>query len=167
MARRAVRLVAEVGRDFGSGLIEPIRRSIRVGRPRQEVFALFSARMTDWWPTDRFTFAPGRSHEVIIEPRVGGRFYERYRDLAEFTIGQVLAWEPPERIAFTWQSPSWPAPTRVSVQFIAEEPAITRVDVEHSGWELLGAAGQVQRDGYANGWPSVLAAFAKVAGLVN
>lgn len=156
--------MAEVGPAFGQGLIEPVRLSTRVRRLQPEAFALFTGRMTDWWPSDRFTFGPGRSHEVLIEPRVGGRFYERYRDLEEFTIGRVVVWEPPARIAFTWQSPSWPAPTQVSVQFVPEEPSITRVEVEHSGWERLGAAGQGYRDGYANGWPAVLSSYAVVAG---
>jgi hypothetical protein len=65
---------------------------------------------------------------------------------------------------FSWQSPDWPAVTRVSVHFVAEEPSITPVDVEHSGWELLGGAGQQHRNGYANGWPTVLSAFVEVAG---
>jgi uncharacterized protein YndB with AHSA1/START domain len=156
--------MAEAGPAFEAGLIEPIRLRARVRRPQRDAFDLFTGRMTDWWPSDRFTFGPGRSHEVLIEPRVGGRFYERYRDREEFTIGYVLAWEPPERVAFTWQSPSWPVPTQVNVRFVVEEPSITRVEVEHSGWELLGAAGQMQRDGYANGWPAVLSAFAEVAG---
>ena len=52
----------------------------------------------------------------------------------------------------------------MSVNFVAEEPSLTRVEVEHSGWELLGAAALAHRDGYANGWPAVLSAFVEAAG---
>ncbi len=98
----------------GLGLIEPIRLEVIVGRSPDDAFSLFSTRMTAWWPTQRFAFAPGRSHEVLMEPYVGGRFYERYSDGDEFTIGEVLAWEPPRRVVFTWRG-QWAQPTEVTV----------------------------------------------------
>lgn len=139
-------------------LIEPIRMEVLVRRSTQDAFSLFTTRMTEWWPMQRFTFGPGRSYEVVMEPYIGGRFYERYQDGDEFTIGEVLAWERPNRVVFTWRG-RWALPTEVSVQFTQEEPLVTRVQVEHSGWELLGRAGIELRNGYANGWPAVLAAF--------
>jgi hypothetical protein len=76
------------------GIVEPIRMEVLVRRSPEDAFSLFTAGMTSWWPMQRFTFGPGRSHEVLMEPFVGGRFYERYTDGDEFTIGQVLVWEP-------------------------------------------------------------------------
>ena len=140
------------------GLVEPIRTEVLVRRSPEDAFSLFTTRMTAWWPTQRFTFGPGRSHEVLMEPYVGGRFYERYLDGDEFTIGEVLAWEPPRRVVFTWRG-RWTAPTEVTVQFTAEEPLVTRVQLLHSHWERLGDDGLMRRNEYANGWPAVLAAF--------
>ncbi len=140
------------------GLIEPIRMEVVVRRSPEDAFSLFTTRMTAWWPMQRFTFGPGRSHEVLMEPYVGGRFYERYTDGDEFTIGQVLAWEPPRRVVFTWRG-RWSMPTEITVQFTSREPLVTQVQVEHSGWERLGAEGMDWRNEYANGWPAVLAAF--------
>lgn len=141
-----------------SGIIEPIRLEVTVNRSVEEAFSQFTGRMTDWWPMQRFTFAPGRAHEVLMEPYVGGRFYERYKDGGEFTIGEVLAWEPPRHVVFTWRG-RWAMPTEVSVVFTAVEPSLTRIQLVHSGWERLGNIGLERRNEYLNGWPAVLAAL--------
>jgi len=67
------------------GLIEPIRLEVNVRRSVEDAFTQFTTRMTAWWPMERFTFGPGRSHEVLMEPYVGGRFYERYKDCLLYT----------------------------------------------------------------------------------
>ena len=101
---------------------------------------------------------------VILEPFVGGRFYERYDDGEEHTIGEVLAWDRPRAVTFTWRHDEWVAPTEVTVRFVAEDGSVTRVEVEHRAWERLGTAAGESREQYANGWPTVLACFARVAG---
>ena len=145
-------------------LIEPIRLSTRVRRDIEATFDLFTGDLTGWWPSDRFSFAPGRVAEVIMEPFAGGRFYERYTDGGEYTIGEVLAWDRPTAVTFTWRHHEWAAPTEVSVRFVAEDPLVTRVDLEHRAWERLGTLGRESRAQYANGWPTVLGCFAQVAG---
>ena len=145
-------------------LIEPIRLGVRVRRDIEATFDLFTGDMTGWWPLDRFTFGPGRSKELILEPLAGGRFYERYTDGAEHTIGEVLAWDRPSTVTFTWRHHEWAAPTEVCVRFAAEGPLVTRVEVEHRAWERLGTFGRESRAQYANGWPTVLGCFAQVAG---
>ena len=143
------------------GHIEPIRLEVLVRLSLEDAFSQFTSRMTAWWPTQRFTFGPGRSPEVLMDPYVGGRFYERYQDGEEFTIGEVLAWEPPRRVVFTWRG-RWSDATEVSVSFTANEPLVTRVQLEHSHWERLGGQGLELRNQYASGWPAVLAAFVDV-----
>ena len=142
----------------GIEVIEPIRLEVTVRRTVEDAFSQFTGRMSEWWPTERFTFGPGRSHEVLMEPHVGGRLYERYKDGGEFTIGEVLAWEPPHHVVFTWRG-RWAAPTEVSVKFTAVEPSVTRVQLVHSAWERLGSIGLESRNQYLNGWPAVLAAL--------
>jgi uncharacterized protein YndB with AHSA1/START domain len=144
-------------------LIEPIRVSVRVRRDVESAFDIFTGELTKWWPLDRFTHGPGRSKEILLDPFVGGRFYERFADGEEYTVGDVLAWDRPSLVAFTWRNASWIAPTEVHVRFIAEETMLTRVELEHRAWERL-AAGRESRDEYANGWPTVLRYFAGFAG---
>lgn len=141
-----------------TSVIEPIRLEVTVRRPIEEAFRQFTGRISEWWPTQQYSFGPDRSPEVLMEPYAGGRFYERYKDGGEFTVGEVLRWEPPRRVVFTWHG-VWDAATEVSVLFTPVEPSVTRVQLVHAGWERLGGIGQERRDQYLNGWPAVLAAF--------
>ena len=146
------------------GLIEPIRLSVRVRRSIDSAFDLFTREIGSWWPLDRFSFDTFRSMEVHIEPFVGGRFFERYSDGEEHTSGQVLKWDPPLEVVYTWAHNDWVAPTEVSVRFIAEDTNLTRVELEHRAWERLGIGAAESRDMYANGWPSVLGSYEQAAG---
>jgi uncharacterized protein YndB with AHSA1/START domain len=110
--------------------------------------------------------------ESVFEPRVGGHIYDRGVDGSECRWARVLAYEPPERLVFTWDiSPQWQLETdlerasEVEVRFIAEAAERTRVELEHrhlnrhlEGWETL-------REGVAGdqGWPLYLERFAEAA----
>ena len=107
--------------------------------------------------------------ESVFEPRPGGRVFDRGVDGSECQWARVVAYEPPERIVFTWDiSPHWQIETdparasEVEVRFIAESPARTRVELEHrnidrhgDGWEGLAEG---VRGG--DGWPLYLQRFA-------
>jgi len=150
--------------DRVPGLIEPIRLSTRVRKGIEETFELFALNMTAWWPLDRFSFAVDRALEVHMEPFEGGRFYEQYRDGEEHQIGEVLRWDPPLGLTFTWRHKDWAAPTEIDVRLTAEDATVTRVEIEHRSWERLGSAGIQMRDEYLNGWPTVIACFTHAAG---
>jgi uncharacterized protein YndB with AHSA1/START domain len=75
----------------------------------------------------------------------------------------VLRWEPPRLIAHTWQHDDWVGPTEVEVRFFAEEPFLTRVELEHRAWERLGPAAERMREMYNNGWPTVITCFESFA----
>jgi len=109
-----------------------------------------------------FSYGGDQAKEVYLEAVAGGRFYERYADGQEFEVGRVLLCEPPNRIVFTWHG-RWSAPTEVEVRFLAQGP-VTRVDLEHRGWERLGEPGQRFRSEFMNGWPTVLGQYRRAAG---
>jgi uncharacterized protein YndB with AHSA1/START domain len=145
-------------------VMEPITVSALVRRNIADAFDLFTGQISAWWPLDRFSFGGERALEVHFEAFVGGRFYERYRDGAEHTTGEVLAWDPPNRVIFTWKHDDWVAPTEVEVRFTSEGEGLTRVKLEHRAWERLGLVGQTSREGYANGWPTVVGCYSTLAG---
>jgi len=144
--------------------LEPIRLSATVHRPTAEAFRLFTAGIGEWWPSNRgYSFGGGRLKAVCLEPIAGGRLYECYIDGEEFEVGRVLVCEPPTRIVFTWKG-RWPEPTEVEVRF-TPVGSQTRVDLEHRGWERLGASAEESRRSYLNGWPTVLQVFVESAAM--
>ncbi|MGZ4167136.1 MAG: SRPBCC family protein [Solirubrobacteraceae bacterium] len=146
----------------------PVRTQIVVEAPMERAFDVFTREMASWWPADHHILE-GELAEMVFEPRVGGRIYDRNVDGGECTWARVLAYEPPGRLVFSWDiTPQWQIETdpdrtsEVEVRFIAETDSRTRVELEHralerhgDGWE--GVYGAVSSDG---GWPKTLAAFA-------
>ena len=80
-----------------------IHKSIRVERPPATAFKVFCEEIGQWWPKGP-SFGGKDLADLRIEARVGGRFYERYVDDTEYDIGQVTAYQPPGRVAFTWRA---------------------------------------------------------------
>ena len=135
-----------------------IRKSIHVKRSVEDSFRLFTRDIGKWWPLKQgFSFGGERADQIHLEPRQGGRFFERFTDGEEYQVGTVTACTPPSHVVFSWKAPSWDAPTEVEVRFTAEGDG-TRVDVEHRGWERTGA--EKESGGYDKGWDTVLARYA-------
>ncbi len=140
-------------------MIEPVRRSITVEIEREAAFRLFTTGMGSWWPVDTHGIAAddggdAKTERLVFEERQGGHIIEVLSTGEECTWGHVLVWEPPDRVAFDWNPSREQRPfTEVEVTFSAAADGGTRVDLEHRGWEALGAdLGQVLRDGYEPGW---------------
>jgi hypothetical protein len=101
---------------------------------------------------------------VIIEQKVGGRWYETGEDGTECQWGSVLICEPPKRIVMTWQlngnfEIETSNATEVEVNFVADGEG-TQVTLEHRFFERF-ETGQQLRDsvGSDNGWSGLLKAF--------
>jgi uncharacterized protein YndB with AHSA1/START domain len=136
-----------------------VRQSVFVELPADEAFRLFTDGIGEWWPLDEgFSYGGDRAKEIFLEPRVGGRFYERIVDGDELQVGTVVACTPPERIVFTWRG-HWQAETEVEVSFSPRAEG-TIVEVEHRGFDRLGADGAAAARRWAGGWPRVVRAFA-------
>ena len=145
------------------------QHSIVVEAPIERAFSVF---------TDGFgTFKP-REHnmlqvdiaETVFEPHVGGHIDDRGVDGSECRWARVLAFEPPDRVVFSWDiSPHWQIETdldktsEVEVRFIAEAPDRTRVELEHRNLDRHGSGWESARDGVAGdqGWPLYLDRFAE------
>jgi uncharacterized protein YndB with AHSA1/START domain len=109
--------------------------------------------------------------ETVFEPREGGHVYDRGVDGSECRWARVLAYEPPNRVVFSWDiSPKWQIETdlektsEVEVRFVAESAERTRVDLEHCNLERHGEGWEGVRDGVASGdgWPLYLRRFAEL-----
>jgi uncharacterized protein YndB with AHSA1/START domain len=143
-----------------TGVLDPVRKTIRVGWDVDATFRRFTEGMSEWWPLATHSVGGERAVSVVLEGRVGGRVYETQRDGSSSDWGRVTVWEPPRRLSFTWH-PGREADGAqlVEVTFTAEEGG-TRLALVHSGWERLGARGASIREGYEEGWEMVLTRFA-------
>jgi len=147
--------------------VAPIRKSLIVKTDADKAFAVFTAKIGNWWPR-AFTIGASPLKDVILEERGNGRWYERGEDGSECEWGKVLVWEPPTRVVLAWQiSGEWKyVPdliTELEVRFTAIGARETRVDFEHRKLEALGDAAEAVRAQLESGWPGLLEAFAAAA----
>jgi len=134
--------------------VPQIVKTVVVRAAPDRVFALFSEDFARWWPLARVHTGPDPV-ECAIEPRVGGRVFERAADGRETPWGTVLAYDPPHCLAFSWiVELSVEQAQLVEIRFTAEDRG-TRVELTHSGWEKLGDAAASQRERYDRGWGNV------------
>lgn len=147
-----------------------VRHRISVDAPIERAFAVFTERFGDFKPPEHNMLGVDIA-QTVFEPRVGGNIYDRGVDGSECRWARVLAYEPPDRVVFSWDiSPQWQILTdpdqtsEVEVRFVAETPRRTRVELEHrnidrhgSGWEAISRGVDDEA-----GWPLYLARYASV-----
>ena len=145
-----------------------VRFSISVDADIERAFKVFTEQMTTWWPPEHH-INPAHMAAAILEPRVGGRWYELGTDGSQCEWGVVLAWEPPHHVAVSWHldgdfryDPVVDRSSRVDVWFELQEDGTTRVELEHSGLDRHGPTWRRLRDGISSsdGWPKHLRRFA-------
>jgi uncharacterized protein YndB with AHSA1/START domain len=148
--------------------IPALRGTITVAVPVEKAFRIFTESFGTWWPAD-YHIGGADMADALLEPRVGGRWYEKGVDGSECDWGTVLAWEPPHRLVITWQiNGQWqydPDPahaSEVEVRFLADGPGRTTVELEHRHLDRL-VEGQAMHDaiGAGGGWSGVLASYGK------
>jgi len=148
--------------------------AVVVEAPIERAFSVFTDGMGSWWNPEHHLLPEGTSlKEMVFEPRVGGHIYDVASDGSECHWSRVLAYDPPDRIVFSWDiNLQWELETdlertsEVEVRFVAETPERTRVELEHrnldrhgEGWEQMRAA-----IGSDDGWGGELRLFAEAAG---
>ncbi len=149
-----------------------VRRQIMVNAPIGEAFKVFTERFGDFKPREHNLLRAAIA-ETVFEPRVGGNIYDRAVDGSECRWARILAFDPPDRVVFSWDiSPRWQLETNpdltseVEVRFFAESPDRTRVELEHRHLDRHGAGWESVRDGVDNeaGWPLYLQRYSALFG---
>lgn len=139
--------------------IEPVRKQLKVGLAVERAFELFTAGIGTWWPLATHSVGHEQAETCYFEGWVGGRIVEVLEDGSQSEWGKVLTWEPFHRIVFQWYPGREPDTAQEVTVTFSEIPGGTLVELVHVGWETLGQAGLVQRNGYDTGWDYVLAKF--------
>jgi len=149
--------------------IAPIRHATRVKAPPAKAFEIFTGQIGRWWPQGHGVGAQPLV-EVVIEPGVGGRWFERDADGRETQWGRVLDWDPPGRIVLAWQlnrekrfDPD--LVTEVELTFSPATGGGTDVKLEHRNLERFGQDADQWLASIGGGWAQKLSEFAAFADL--
>ena len=144
-----------------------VRKIMNVQAPPAVAWRVFTERMGTWWPLAVYKIGKTNAVDAIIEPRIGGRWYERGDDGSTCQWGSVLSWEPPSRLVLSWDiDANWQydpdLKTEIEVRFIAEGRDATRVELEHRKLDRYGARRDEMRRIFdtEGDWGRLLAMFA-------
>lgn len=147
-----------------------VRSTIVVEAPIERAFRVFTEDFGSFKPPEHNLLGVEIA-ETIFEPRAGGHLYDRGVDGSECRWARVLAYEPPDRVVFSWDiSPQWQLETdpektsEVEVRFVSETPERTRVELEHRKLDRHGEGWEGVREGVGGegGWPLYLGRFAEL-----
>ena len=140
-----------------------IQRSIDLNVSQARAFEVFVHQMGTWWDLDNKILGDSPGQTAIVEPHVGGRWFERDKNGVECDWGRVLKYDPNSRITLDWQiSLTWQYDpnlhTEVDVAFVATSPNATRVELAHRGLERYGNQAEQMRSIFDsdNGWAGIL-----------
>lgn len=147
-----------------------VRREVQIHRSQDQAFRLFTAGMGDWWPLGRCHFGLAPAVTIVMEPKAGGRWYERGDDGSEAPWGETLVFEPSRRVVLGWRVDSdWtydPAVrSEIEVNFVAQGPSDCLIRLEHRSLEQMGPdAARLQRTfDSEDGWSDLLRRYVEAA----
>ena len=115
--------------------------ALRVKATPERAFAAVVGEIGLWWkPNALFQTTPRAPGLLAFEPGEGGRLTETLAGGKVFEIGRITAWEPPQRLEFSWRQANFPPElkTQVEVRFEAVGDE-TRVSITHRGFEQVPA----------------------------
>jgi uncharacterized protein YndB with AHSA1/START domain len=147
-----------------------VRKTINVEAAQEVAWRVFTEKMGTWWPLAYYKIGKANAVDAVIEPHVGGRWYERGDDGSTCQWGSVLAWEPPSRLVLSWDiNADWQydptLKTELEVRFNANGSHRTRVELEHRCLDRFGARRDEMRRIFETegDWGRFLLAFARAA----
>jgi len=150
---------------------DAVSHSVLVPLAPEAAFELFADRHGEWWPKESHHILDGPAADAVLEPREGGRWYERSEGGEECDWGRVLEIDRPNRLLLAWQlTPEWKFDpdlsnaTQVEITFEPEEGG-TRVTLVHSGFDVHGEAGAAMRESVdgPGGWAELMELYKAAA----
>lgn len=137
-------------------MIEPLHVTVDLACSRDHAFRTWVERFGQWWPRGHTTSGDPDA-TVHLEPHAGGRIFERTGDGSEIDWGEIVEWDPPRGLSYLWHiRRDRSDATDVRLTFRDHGDGSCRLEIEHTGWERLGAEGQQWRDANQGGWAGLL-----------
>jgi uncharacterized protein YndB with AHSA1/START domain len=150
--------------------LNSVRKVVSVKAPQETAWRVFTEKMGTWWPLAHYKIGRSNAVDAIVEPRLGGRWYEQGEDGSTCDWGSVLAWEPHSRLVLSWDiTADWqydPAlKTEIEIRFIPDGKDRTRVELEHRRLDRYGARREEMRTIFdsSGDWGKLLEMFADQA----
>jgi uncharacterized protein YndB with AHSA1/START domain len=147
-----------------------VRKTINVEAAQEVTWRVFTEKMGTWWPLAYYKIGKANATDAIVEPRVGGRWYEVGDDGSTCQWGTVLVWEPTSRLVLSWDiNADWQydpnLKTELEVRFNADGIDHTRVELEHRHLDRFGARRDEMREIFdtTGDWGKFLELFARAA----
>lgn len=147
-----------------------IKKSINVKAAQEIAWRVFTEKMRTWWPLAHYKIGKANAVDAVIEPRQGGRWYERGEDGSTCDWGTVLVWQPYSRLVLSWDisadfqyDPN--LKTELELLFIPDGQSSTRVELEHRHLDRYGSRRDQMRRIYdtEGDWGKLLQSFAQAA----
>ena len=144
-----------------------VRRSVTVSAPIERAFAVFTGDLASWWPREYTWSKQGMEAAYVDSER--GRWIERDSQGNEILWGELLTWDPPNRIVLSWlispQRTIETDPARASeieIRFVSEGSSTSRVELEHRKFSRHGEGWEAMRAGMDSdqGWSWILERYA-------
>jgi uncharacterized protein YndB with AHSA1/START domain len=147
-----------------------VRKVVTVHAAPEVAWRVFTEKMGTWWPLSSYKIGKVPAVDAVLEPRVGGRWYERGDDGSTCDWGRVLVWEPHTRLVLTWDiTADWQYDpnlnTEIELRFIPQGKESTRVELEHRRLDRYGARRDQMRTIFdkTGDWGRLLESFAQAA----
>jgi uncharacterized protein YndB with AHSA1/START domain len=150
--------------------VPSVHKEIVVDAAIGRAFDVFTAGFSRWWPLATHHIGEVDAEIGVMEPFVGGRWYEKRVDGTECTWGQIVAWEPPTRLVLTWEldadfAAGGAAASTIEVAFAEAGEGRTRVTLEHRDLHAFAERAEEMRATFSSdgGWNGLLSLFAAAA----
>lgn len=144
-----------------------IHKEVIVNASQEKAFRIFTDGFDSWWPKTHH-ISKVEMEKAILEPKLGGRWYEKGVDGSECDWGKVIAWDPYSRFALTWQltaeyqyDPNFE--TEIDVRFEPLGSSKTRITLEHKNLERYGDKQKQVMGSIGNeegGWGGIMKLYA-------
>lgn len=127
-----------------------VRKQVELAVTPEFAFDVFTQHPSTWWPPHHLLLGQPRVG-LLMEPGVGGRYYEWDSNGNEADWGTILEWNPSTKLRFTWRVGADFRPlvtdegaSEIEVLFKRSETG-TNVELAHIKLDRLGDGAEVLR----------------------
>jgi uncharacterized protein YndB with AHSA1/START domain len=128
-----------------------IKQEIKIEASAEKVFSALTKDTSYWWGAPYLI--DDEPKKLVIEPKLGGLFYEDWGDGAGATWGVVTRWKKNETFEFSGRCGMGGAVNGVICFILENKGSSTLLKMEH---DVVGHVTEKTQAGYSYGWNDLL-----------